>query len=491
MDADLEQLENDHEVESDHEAFEMKHFKKLLTKEKKEKKTTQRQSIQTITWPSGRVSVVRTVYEEPKSRLGKTKERIKAVAKDLELKLARPQTFRSRSPCLRQEHNPRVIYRSHSHVGINKLVARSKSLSKVSRALSRVNPFHKRPTIPPNRVWDNRESDESPVGRYISQEFADQIEYWRDEHAEYMDPINNYLVALNTAELKNLNAATTEEIEYFKDKYSVPPPTPAGSEAGEPVDIDMLLDLEDDPVPGWEHHRNLHKYLINLPVPYSGFYIVPGSFHTPFDVAENMSDYYKMPLIDWAPPEWGTNVDDDGKEDEGEENYKQFVVMFDDDDEDKSTPNSGTSSNDNFVPNVLQRPRSQVPSQAMLVYLLYKGIPCKKVFEMLAPLDDNFLYKHDSRWVGRTKIPEHSQFNDEVVKQVIAITKAEEQWWEKEFDDQGKRMPTAMRVVQGRMRAREVEKMAKKCLENYFWYVHFKFCFPGDRFATGVTNVGF
>jgi hypothetical protein len=357
----------------------------------------------------------------------------------------------------------------------------------------------------------------------LSEEKLKQIGTWCGEQAA-ADPIDpdKCVVALTTAELERLDGFSADTLQYVKPAYQVPPPTPAASEAGDKVEEDDLYGADDEPVgtgkklleagnqatgaepeadeqsapfpklfntsdmsyegilnrvrtaqgpaatrkgpslmkPSDEEFATKYqsKDLRTIIVPYSGFYIMaPDGVQTVLDVDTNISDYYQLPLID-------PMIDED-----------EFDVVSMRPRTSPFSPLNYDSSDDSEADydseeNILQRPRSQPPSQAIIHYLTYKGQPLSSITSLLAPLDADFLYTQTSRWFRTIRIPEVHELNDAMMAEVLAVCKAEKQWWEEEVDQQGKVIPQALRIMQGKMRERQVGQLAKVSVENYFWW---------------------
>jgi hypothetical protein len=327
---------------------------------------------------------------------------------------------------------------------LNKAVSTSKSASSsFSRSMSAILSDEQEP------VNTLREQSEATFGKE-----SEHITQWFAMSAEEFDPAH-VLVALTTAELKRLEGATVDGIEYLRNEYQIPPPSRATSDAGDPDDeVDQYLtdNCIDSPQ---TNCKDLRKIL----GPYPGFYIVggitqPGSF----DITNNHSDYYGMPLVE---PElkWGSNQIKD-----------QDELPTDDSMSDTSTAVSTTSLYDycELQQVAFKAPRSQAPGQALIIYLLFRGTPINEICKKLGTLNVQFLHKCESRWWKLDRVPEHSQLNDNIVEKVLKIAKAAPRVWEEEVDKEGKPLPQAMRDFYIRMHDQETTALAKKCVENYF-----------------------
>jgi hypothetical protein len=201
-----------------------------------------------------------------------------------------------------------------------------------------------------------------------------------------------------------------------------------------------------------------------------GFFIVAGSYEVDFsDAPNNLSDFYRIPLIE-SQASWGSNLVKikDGEEDSVDNatlaaEIEQRVLPFMGDHSTFISPAGDVDVVDpSRNPNIVQRPFSQVPAQAIIIYLLFRGMAVDEICKKLASLTDDFLYKATSRWCGDLRVPEHTQLNDNIVEKVLEIEEADGHGCEK--DD----ISTAMRMMQTEKYEAKVKVLAKKSLENYF-----------------------
>jgi hypothetical protein len=114
--------------------------------------------------------------------------------------------------------------------------------------------------------------------------------------------------------------------------------------------------------------------------------------------------------------------------------------------------------------------RPQVPSQSLILHLRGRGLSIHAIAVQISTLSDEFLYDSNSRWFNGLRIPDHPSFDDRMVKRILETCDAGTQWWEGEYDDEGKPLPKGFRVLQRRMRISKAEKLVNKCLENYFYW---------------------
>ncbi|TAQ91413.1 hypothetical protein B7494_g253 [Chlorociboria aeruginascens] len=180
------------------------------------------------------------------------------------------------------------------------------------------------------------------------------------------------------------------------------------------------------------------------------------AFDTPagFEQDCNLSEYYKMPLFEPVPrlPSRRMQWTD--------------VVSF-------TSTDSSTSSDDDDGDdeNITYKVDKLLPpAQCMILYLRGKGWGTQRIADILATLDDDFLYKHDARWYRRHKFPDHTSFDDEMVKRICEIAPRPRMPWDYEFDPQGKRYPEAFRFLKSRIKVTIAQRFVKKVLENYFYY---------------------
>jgi hypothetical protein len=241
------------------------------------------------------------------------------------------------------------------------------------------------------------------------------------------------------------------------------------SELGQPAWLHLTPDIERSLIRKFSQaeHKYLHKDLRKLLGPYTGFHITPGTTNPDlFFEHNNCSSWYNEPFIIPARDAHSELI--------------SFVSMIDQEYERAAATENGyaqgsdidsdASSNYDQTKNILQRPRSQLAGQALIQYLLFKGIPIHEVAEMLGSLDETFLYKSESRWWNGYRVPQHTQLNDKIVEKVLVIAKAGKEWWEEEYDFQGKRMPKEQVLIHRRMRERKAARFAKMTVENYLWW---------------------
>jgi hypothetical protein len=400
------------------------------------------------------------------------------------------------------------------------MMNQSRALTTIARTVQRIIPFHEPPVLPANQIWDNRHS--GTAATLLSEEKLKQIGTSCGEQAT--DPIDpdKCVVELTTAELERLNDSSTDTLQYVKPAYQVPPPSLAASEAGDEVEDDDLYGADDEavstskklleagnqatgveleadeqsvPFPNFFDNMSMSyegildrirtargltatrksaslmkpsdeefatkyqsKDLRTIIAPYTGFYIMaPDGLQTVLDMDNNISEYYQLPLIDPMIDEDEFDVGSMGPR----------TSPFSPSNYDSSDDSHSDSDSEE---NILQPPRSQPPSQAIIQYLTYKGQPLSSITSLLAPLDTCFLYHQTSRWFRTIRIPEHHELNDAMIAAVLEECKAEKQWWEEEVDKQGNVIPQELRILQGRMRERKVGHLARMSLENYFWW---------------------
>jgi hypothetical protein len=393
------------------------------------------------------------------------------------------------------------------------MVHDSRIFSAIAGIVQVMNPFYSPPVIPPNRDWDNR-TRETPM---VLDDPLSNVGYWATKYDTWTDP-ENRVAALTTSQLLRLNGSSTDRYQVVKPIYQVPPPSPAPSEAGDECeeaaqnsegdtmaedddsmerlrrlilaahttdgDVAKIDEIMKDITPKakdttcstsmnpTQSDRDIIKEAdsskMSLPneddvhpkdlrivrEPYSGFYIVsPSPIESMLSVNDNYSDYYNIPLID---PKAGA---------------KAFV---DDEVIECKSPSSLFSSSffipDEDVANRLHTPRSQVPAQAIIQYLTFKGVPLQTIAKKLSVLDADFLYKSESRWWKKTRIPELWQLNDNIINHVLDVCKSDKLWWEEELDGFGRKIPTALQILQSRVRVTEVKRLAQKSIENYLWW---------------------
>jgi hypothetical protein len=371
------------------------------------------------------------------------------------------------------QHNPYQVY-GYKPTKLERVVENSEMLTNLVDSVKRLNIFKK--YKPPHRVWDRRGQEED----FEKMRWLEIMNWTEDQIEEYNEHI---LVALTTQQLKELQGKSADGIIYANPVYADPPGSPTDGQYEEEELAPIFGDGEaaiwgspedDDPE---AEYKYIHKDLRKLLGPYKGFHVAPGTASKPeiFDQPENLSDYYGMPLV-----ETGRNhkfeliglvnlVEQEyqraGAEGSGDYGYEN---------RDPDEVDSASSDYDQTL-NVLCRPRSQLPGQALMIYLLYSGFSIDDMAKVLRGVDETFLYESDSRWWKGYRIPQHTQFTELIAEKTISITPAAKEWWEEEFDPEwslyaGKKIPEGMKIMKYRMRARKLKYFAMAAVENYLWW---------------------
>lgn len=195
---------------------------------------------------------------------------------------------------------------------------------------------------------------------------------------------------------------------------------------------------------------------------FMGFYIAAPDLGQLMDqVQSNFSSWYSIPIID-------PGVDSTiilGKEFE----YNCYDTPLSEDYEsDCCIPLDLIPDDD--LPVLINPPRSQPPAQALILHLLFRGRDIDEIADVLSRLDDEFLYKTESRFWNRVRIPQLWQLNEPAVLEILAAAQSSELWWEKTTDILGKEIPSSLQIMQSRIRANKVKQLARKSVENYFWW---------------------
>jgi hypothetical protein len=225
-------------------------------------------------------------------------------------------------------------------------------------------------------------------------------------------------------------------IIYADPLYKDPCSTPSGL-LGEEYGDELMNEAEcfgqaNDADPQAQHNH-LSKDLRKLLGPYRGFHVVPGNGSPElFGNADNLSAYYGMPLIE---PSRNHKWELVGMVKMMEQEYARAAANLGGDcgdygyenrDEDEVASNA--SSDCEKTQTVLFRPRSQLPGQALMLYLTYGGgLGLDFMAKVLAGCDEEFLFEYDSRWWKGYRIPQHTQLTDVIVEKVIGITMADKE----------------------------------------------------------------
>ena len=371
------------------------------------------------------------------------------------------------------QHNPYQLY-GYKSTKLERVVENSEVLTNLVDSVKRLNIFKKYKS--PHRVWDRRGQQQE----YEKMRWLEIMSWTEDQIEDYNEHI---LVALTTQQLKELQGKSADGIIYANPVYADPPSSPTDGQYEEEEMAPIFGDGEaavwgspedDDPE---AEYKYMHKDLRKLLGPYKGFHVALGTASRPeiFDQRDNLSDYYGMPLV-----ETGRNhkfeliglvnlVEQEyqrvGAEDGGDYGYEN---------RDPDEVDSASSDYDQTM-NVLCRPRSQLPGQALMIYLLYSGFSIDDMAKILRGVDETFLYESESRWWKGYRIPQHTQFTELIAEKTISITPAEKEWWEEEFDPEwslyaGTKIPDGMKIMKYRMRERKLKYFAMAAVENYLWW---------------------
>ena len=196
---------------------------------------------------------------------------------------------------------------------------------------------------------------------------------------------------------------------------------------------------------------------------YSGFYIAaPTMAESMLEVHQNYSDYYELPLVD---PSGGSKI----ILGRGLEHQRRDTLFSEEYNPSDYTPFDEIPDDDK--PRLIHPPRSQAPAQAIILHLLFKGNTVDDVATELSLLDNDFLFKSESRWWKRTRVPELWQLNEPSVEEVLVVARGyKKQWWEADVDANGQPMPNAMRMLQSRLHVKNIKRLARQAVENYLWW---------------------
>ena len=242
-----------------------------------------------------------------------------------------------------------------------------------------------------------------------------------EEQSSHYD--EQQFVALNSRQLKELQGKCSDTIIYANPTYVVPPPTPCGSIHEDDDDGDEIFSRPSDYDLRAEH-KYLHKDLRRLlGTSYTGFHIATESSNPEefFESSNNRSSYYEEPLVE---PGRDPNAELTSFINRVDKEFQRADAKAngDYDVEDERYDSDGSTRYEGGTRNVFQPPRSQIPAQAIIIYLLFeKGLHMSKVAEMLGPLEEKFVYKHESRWWNGYRIPQHTQLNDKIVEKVLKV----------------------------------------------------------------------
>jgi hypothetical protein len=399
--------------------------------------------------------------ESPLTRYAKLKNSIRRIP----ISLAR--RFRNDDEqTISQEHNPLVVYHHPIPNKIENLIQRSNSLASFTQKLQRLNPRHRAPEMPQNRIWDSgRESLQSRYNHEEDESFpegSDEIKQDEGPVFKIEEDLLDSLFVLTSKDMKYLEGRCIDKFDIVRPAYRIPPPTPRIVEAEaalpDPSNSQQMILLGEEHPAAVPSQQQNHKHRVQKDgLPHSDFHIVGGKNTTGslYEHADNLSDYYGMPLIE----DPASLIRDSIK-----------ITPWSHVDDETITLASNVSSNYDQEENNFCKAKDQVPAQAMLLFLRGQGKSFKCIAKLMSGLDDTFLYKNQSRWWNGERISDLPDFDNQMVVKVLAIAKAPRKDWEGEFDMVGKRYSENYRILKRRMRERKVEGLCTRSLENYFWW---------------------
>jgi len=181
----------------------------------------------------------------------------------------------------------------------------------------------------------------------------------------------------------------------------------------------------------YSHLPATHLDLGKILMPYYGYYIFPNTLLPStsatteiegFDIGENQSDYYGLPLIELKPQEYGSNIIPLAPPTFGPE--KPIIIPLTVDEVEDSDEEEDKLE---FPP--LHQPREVPPGQAIMIYLLYRGTPLSTIAQSLSTLHKDFVITEGKRWILpppaedkgiRRRLPQHSQLNEKIIEEVMA-----------------------------------------------------------------------
>lgn len=303
-------------------------------------------------------------------------------------------------------------------------------------------------------IFDQPNAIRSAQDMQANHEKVEHLEKWFANLGADLDR-KHLLVAITPSELEELNGDTVDALYSVRNQYRVPPPTRATSEAGdEDTANDQYLTSDSS-----EDQRFASKDLRRILAPNYGFNIVNSPTNDKSDTpANNISDYYNLPLVE-TQQRWSSNKVKIFADNDKAINYSSNGDVLDIPKDEELRLIDELS---------FEAPRSQYPGQALAIHLIYKGMLIDKVCTTLGGLEREFVFGNKSRWWFHNRVPEHSQLNDNTVKVLLKLAKAEPQFWEIEHDLNGVAIPQSIRDFHVREQHKEIKRMVKMCLENYF-----------------------
>ena len=255
----------------------------------------------------------------------------------------------------------------------------------------------------------------SPVSDLDEVKIKDIAKWMRGAALDGQD--TERFIACTTAQLKSLDGDTLEMIHVIK--YYIGPPSTPVQEFNE-----IYNDLEEDhELKPWEIDPTIlppfvpfkefdpdavHKDLArHLGIRKAGLQILGTQGPSNFDVEDNLSDYYGMPILE-SPEQYKSNykVNDDKPEvGDGisviQTSERRFNVFHFDE-------NVSSDESDGALGNIFYPVHSESPGESLVLYLHGKGMSLDNVSDILGPLDNKWVYKWSSRWWNGFRIPDRT-----------------------------------------------------------------------------------
>lgn len=253
---------------------------------------------------------------------------------------------------------------------------------------------------------------------------------WMKQGAVELDELPPFLAA-STSQLIATDAKTVDKVRIIK-AYIGPSTTPIperntssqAANAGDEEGVEMRSITPSGPPalkPFYElNPKTVHQDLARLRgMRNFGIHVVAKTLPIKFDVKSNLSYYYKLPMLESPEEERGCYID--------------WMDL----------PN-GTGVSDiegkNYPPTL--KPKGTTPTMApahsLIIYLAGKGKTVQSIVDVLFRLDEKWVYEWACRWFNGFRVPDHWEFDDNMVEAIKYNCKAPTEWWDV-LNEEGKR----------------------------------------------------
>lgn len=171
-----------------------------------------------------------------------------------------------------------------------------------------------------------------------------------------------------------------------------------------------------------------------------------------FEDPINLSDYYGIPLIE---PDKTYRIAEVEPPVELEEDCSSHDGLYD------------------TTQNTFKSPRRYLPpSHCLILFLHGKGYSLDAMIGVLSDIDSKWLFQNQNRCCKTLRVPELTDFNDELVDKIKCEYKREIEYWEFDGarDEQGRVYTASWKVLKRRKAERELIRLVERVVENHFWW---------------------